>query len=170
MQGSIGFESDLGKGSRFFIEMNLCEKPDFDEESLEQDSGLPIEESKKQNKKLILYVEDNPANLDLVKRIFTYRKDIELISAPDALKGIELAENNQPDLILMDIHLPGMDGLTAFKKMKEKNKTKNIPVIAVSADAMDVDKKKALNAGFVEYITKPLDITVFPEKINQIIR
>jgi CheY-like chemotaxis protein len=120
------------------------------------------------DEKLILYVEDNPDNLELVKRIFAREKNVRLISAPDAEKGIDLAKAHKPVLILLDINLPGMDGFTAFKKLKNFTKTIDIPVIAVSADTMEADKKKALDMGFRSYVTKPIDIVNFLEEVEKV--
>ena len=91
----------------------------------------------------LLYVEDNPANLRLVEHIFIGHNNIELISAPEAKLGIELACHHKPTLILMDINLPGMDGLTAFKYLKANEETRNIPVIAVTANASQTDINQA---------------------------
>lgn len=118
---------------------------------------------------MILYIEDNPDNLELVKRNFSSRTNTKLISAPNAEIGISLAKAHKPDLILLDIHLPGMDGFTAFKKIKNLDETLAIPVIAVSADAMETDKKKALDSGFKSYVTKPLDIAYFLEEVDKVL-
>ncbi len=107
---------------------------------------------------MVLYVEDNPANLNLVRHIFRRRPDILLLTAPEAKLGIELAEAHRPDLILLDINLPGMDGLTAFKHLKALEETRNTPVIAISANAMPKDIQEAMDAGFDDYITKPIDV------------
>lgn len=111
------------------------------------------------NAKTILYVEDIPGNVALVKQIFNQRRpNIKLISAPNALKVIEIAQTHIPDLILMDIHLPEMDGIEAFKKLQEIEKVKNIPVFALTADAMASDIQKAMKLRFKNYITKPIDV------------
>jgi CheY-like chemotaxis protein len=89
--------------------------------------------------------------------------------APNALDGIKIAEACIPDLILMDIHLPGMDGLEAFKKLQTIEATRNIPTIALTADAMDSDIKKALDMGFHSYITKPIDVSNFLEMVDTIL-
>jgi CheY-like chemotaxis protein len=120
--------------------------------------------------KKIIYIEDIPANVKLVKQILNSRQEIKLLSAQTAQDGIELAQVETPDLILMDIHLPGMDGLTAFKKLQTINETKNIPIIALTADAMDGDIKKALNLGFKSYITKPIDVPSFLNTIDKILK
>ena len=90
-----------------------------------------------------------------------------MLLAKDAFEGIEIANKFAPDLILMDIHLPGMNGLTAFTKLQSVEHTKTIPVIALSADAMDLDIKKALEMGFKDYLTKPIDIPKFYELIDK---
>jgi len=165
MGGSLGFESEIGVGSCFYIEFPIDAMPTIDTE-LQTNTSHPIKEASSA-KHLILYIEDNPDNLALVKRIFSRRDDIELISAPDAEIGINLAKAHQPNLVLLDIHLPGMDGFEAFKRMKNLDETLNIPIIAVSADAMEPDKKKALDLGFRSYVTKPLDIDYFLQEIEK---
>jgi CheY-like chemotaxis protein len=90
----------------------------------------------------ILHIEDLEANIDLVKQIFARRKDIEILFALNAEEGIKLAQAEIPDLILMDIHLPEMDGITAFKKLQEIDEVKNIPVLALTADARDEKIKR----------------------------
>jgi signal transduction histidine kinase/CheY-like chemotaxis protein len=165
MGGTLAFESHKGKGSCFFINLPLSSKSDSsDEDSAKEISGQLVETFL--DEKLILYVEDNPDNLELVKRIFSRKDNVRLISAPDAEKGIDLAKAHRPALILLDINLPGMDGFTAFKKLKKIDATINIPVIAVSADAMEIDKKKALDMGFRSYVTKPIDIDNFLEEVD----
>ena len=119
-----------------------------------------------ENRYTILVVEDNPLNLKLVRdliRIHHY----EVLEAKNAEAGIELAQLNRPDLILMDIELPGVSGLEATKTIREKPELRDIPVIALSANAMDEDKDKALAAGCDDYITKPISIKSFPETIQR---
>jgi CheY-like chemotaxis protein len=170
MGGSIGFESVYGEGSFFYIDLPLSDK----ELLVLQAEG---ESTKKEDskvgrvKKKILYIEDISANVILVKQILnSIRPEIELISAPAALAGIEMAQAEAPDLILMNIHMPGMDGLTAFKKLQTIKATQGIPVIALTADAMDNDVQKALAMGFNNYITKPLDIQNFLRTIDEVLK
>ena len=121
------------------------------------------------NETKILYIEDIPANVELVKTVLNYRQEVRLLAASTALAGIELAQSEFPDLILMDIHLPDMGGLVAFKKLQTINETKDIPVIALTSDAMDVDIKKALAMGFKDYLTKPIDVPRFLEAIDKVL-
>jgi signal transduction histidine kinase/CheY-like chemotaxis protein len=167
MGGSLGFESTVGVGSCFYIKFPVGAMPATDKDF--KSKALYPKDKDSLDKKLILYIEDNPDNLELIKRIFYRKDDIQLISAPDAEIGINLAKVHKPDLILLDIHLPGMDGFEAFKIMKNLDETLNIPIIAVSADAMESDKKKALELGFQSYVTKPLDIVHFLGEVERVL-
>jgi PAS domain S-box-containing protein len=165
MNGELGFDSTPGKGSCFYVDLPFSAASQTyvhpQEETISTSPSL--HESKKIN---ILYVEDNSANLDLVKQVFQVRENINLSSAPDAKLGIELACAIQPDLILMDINLPGMSGIEACKQLRNNPKTSKIPVLAVSANAMEKDIKKAMAAGFSDYIAKPINVPQFLEKID----
>lgn len=118
----------------------------------------------------VLYVEDSPTNLFLVSEILSTRPNITFLSAANAELGIELARARCPDLILMDINLPGMDGIAATKKLQTHEETRAIPVIAVSAYATEAEKKNAMAAGFKEYVTKPFNISEFLETIDEILK
>ncbi|MBU2590430.1 MAG: response regulator [Nitrospinota bacterium] len=114
----------------------------------------------------ILIVEDNEKNHILlidVLRHFNY----EVIEAADGSEGIRMANENMPDLILMDIQMPVMDGLSAVKILKENPKTKGIKVIALTSFAMKGDKEKCLSAGFDAYMPKPIDPVALPEIIRK---
>ena len=106
--------------------------------------------------KTILIIEDDELNMKLVKSLLQL-KNYAVLGAETAETGIQLARKRKPDLILMDIHLPGMDGIEATKRILNDSALKNIPILAVSSYAMQEDKKKAFTAGFKEYITKPID-------------
>lgn len=168
MGGTIGFESTPGEGSLFYVDVPLSDKAPLpvSSEAL-PDSTQPSPQEKA--KKKILYIEDVPANVELVKQILTRRPQVELLWAPNALDGIKMAQTHIPDLILMDINLPEMDGLTAFKRLQAVNATRNIEVIALSADAMEKDVKNALEMGFKDYITKPLNVVGFLKTIDAIL-
>ena len=118
----------------------------------------------------VLYVEDNRANLELVKQILSTLPNIKFLSAPHAESGIELAQIHGPDLILMDIHLPGMDGIRALKELQIYEETRQIPVIAISADALETDIQRAMAEGFKSYIVKPFDVGEFLETIDEILK
>jgi signal transduction histidine kinase/ActR/RegA family two-component response regulator len=168
MHGAIGFESTLGEGSLFYIDVPVSDKAPLPLEDVIPSDSYPVSSALKNTKK-VLYIEDIPANVDLVRQILNRRPHIELLSAPNAFEGIKIAETVIPDLILMDIHLPGMDGLESFKRLRVIEGTRNIPIIALTADAMDSDIKKALVMGFHSYITKPIDVPEFLEILDKIL-
>ena len=116
----------------------------------------------------ILYVEDNPDNVYMLTRRLK-KKGFELIIAGDGQEGIDKAIEESPDLILMDLSLPTMDGWTATAKIKEIEEVKDIPIIALSAHAMPEHRDRALKAGCSDYDTKPVDIKRLLGKIGQYI-
>ena len=114
----------------------------------------------------LLYVEDNSANLKLVERIVARRPDIRLLTAVNGDSGIESARVSQPDVILMDINLPDINGFEALKILRSDASTAHIPVIAVSANAMQLDIERGQKAGFFRYITKPIKVNEFMQALN----
>ena len=114
----------------------------------------------------LLYVEDNPANMRLVEQIIVRRPDISLLTAVNGDSGIEIARASLPDLILMDINLPGINGYEALKILRSDPVTAHIPVIAISANAMPLDIERGLKAGFFRYITKPIKVDEFMEALD----
>lgn len=115
----------------------------------------------------ILLIEDNEMNLDMLTRRLE-RKGYSVISAGDGLSGIEKANHESPELIIMDLSLPVLDGWDAAKKLKADNATNSIPIIALTAHAMKGDREKALNAGCDEYDTKPVNFNRLLEKICKV--
>jgi signal transduction histidine kinase len=165
MKGSIDYESTLGEGSYFYVDVPISYEAPLTQVA---EKAEPTETSSIKNyKKKILYIEDIPANVELVRQVLDRRQDLGLLSASNAIDGIQLAKTKVPDLILMDIHMPGMDGLTAFKKLQTIDVTQGIPVIALTADAMDGDIKKALDIGFKDYITKPINVSKFLKAVDE---
>lgn len=118
---------------------------------------------------LILIVEDNPRDVKLVRDVL-HAKGYEIIHADTAEAGIELARSRRPDLILMDLMLPGMDGREATKILKADPKTHHIPIIAITASAMKGEREKLLAGGFDGYIPKPIDIKILPEALIDYLR
>lgn len=117
----------------------------------------------------VLLVEDNPLNLELATDLLE-ACGIEVISANTGETGVKLAQEQKPDLILMDLSLPGMDGLQATAALKADPRTRSIPVVAVTAHAMKGDEQKALAAGCEGYITKPIDTRMFPTLVAEYLR
>jgi CheY-like chemotaxis protein len=117
-------------------------------------------------KKLVLIVEDDPLNMELVRDLIQVQGH-DTIEAGNGKQGIELAMEKNPQLILMDIQLPLMDGIEATKNLKADPKTENIPIIALTAFAMKGDKETILEAGFDGYIAKPIDIKFFRKMLAE---
>lgn len=119
----------------------------------------------------ILYIEDNFDNRLLVRRILMASDyDFVVEEAENAVKGIEMATSNPPDLILMDMSMPEMDGLTATAQIRNIPELNNVPIVALTANVMQGDKEKTLEAGCDGYIPKPIDVDRFPHEVNYYIR
>ncbi|MGF6182460.1 signal transduction histidine kinase/ActR/RegA family two-component response regulator [Massilia sp. UYP32] len=167
MGGEIGVTSSPGVGSVFSIELGSTAPlasalPERGPEAQAAPSAPPAEGEPH----LVLYVEDNPANLRLVEEIVAFRRDLRLLSAPDGHLGLELAKAHRPDAILMDLNLPGMSGFEVLRQLRADPETTWIPVIALTANAMPRDIERGMAAGFHRYLTKPIDIEKFTEAIN----
>lgn len=117
----------------------------------------------------ILYIEDNSANLILVQKVIEKKTAFRFLSAADPVSGLELAISKQPDLILLDIFLPIMDGYEVMKRFRENELTANIPVIALSANVMQADIQRSIEAGFAAYVPKPINIASFLEQIARVL-
>jgi len=117
-------------------------------------------------RRTLLYVEDNPANLKLVEQLVARRTDIRLLTAVNGKLGIELARASRPEVILMDINLPGISGTEAMKILREDPATAHIPVLALSANAIPRDIEAGLEAGFFRYLTKPIRVNEFMEALD----
>ena len=170
MNGTISVSSKKDIGSHFWIELPyIVSNVKQESETLTSlKVKKPFVESKTHK---ILYVEDNPANLRLVEHIINkINSNIKMLSIPSGELCIDLAIENKPDLILLDINLPGIDGYKVFEILKNYDETSNIPVIAISANAMPEDMEQARLLGFSDYITKPINIPTFAKKISNILK
>jgi len=165
MEGVIGVKSTVGIGSVFWFEL-LSTAPLTLSAPPEAIAVAPVVPSGVRMRTL-LYVEDNPANLKLVERLVARRRDLRLLSAIDGIRGVELARTCQPDVILMDINLPGISGIDALKILREDKATAHIPVVALSANAIPRDIQKGLEAGFFRYLTKPIKVSEFMDTLNE---
>jgi PAS domain S-box-containing protein len=169
MGGAIGVESTVGVGSEFWIELIRDDNP-----QLAAEQSLPVELTPQTPKnaalRTLLYVEDNPANLMLVEQIIEGHPHVRMLSAHDGKLGIALARAHLPDVILMDINLPGISGFQALKMLREDNETAQIPVLAISANAMPRDIEKGLEAGFFRYLTKPIKVNEFMNALDDALK
>jgi CheY-like chemotaxis protein len=166
MEGAIGVESTVGVGSVFWIELLLSSAPTFLVASPESTTALQARIPTAARLRTLLYVEDNPANLTLVEKLIARRSDIRLLTAVNGTLGIEIARASQPEVILMDINLPGISGIEALKILREDPATAHIPVVALSANAMQRDIKKGMEAGFFYYLTKPIKVNEFMDALD----
>ena len=166
MGGSIGAESIVGTGSVFWVELNLSteRRPVRGAVMSSAEVHAPIQTNA--SPRTLLYVEDNPANLMLIEDLVARRPDIRLLSARDGSSGIEIALAALPDVILMDINLPGISGIEALRVLANDRTTAHIPVIALSANAIPRDIEKGLKAGFFRYLTKPIKVNEFMETLD----
>jgi CheY-like chemotaxis protein len=159
-------DSTVGAGSEFWFELNAATAPAITGFEMLHLTGPDASAPMASLVRTVLYVEDNPANMELVEQLIGRRPDLLMLGAGDAALGLELARNRHPDVILMDINLPGLSGIEALKLLREDPATEDIPVIAISANAMMGDVKKGLEAGFFRYLTKPINVVEFMETID----
>jgi CheY-like chemotaxis protein len=167
MNGVIGVDSTVGEGSVFWIELFSAAALEIDGEPAETNERTQPELPNGTRLRTVLYVEDNPANLKLVEQLIARRPDMRLLSAGDALHGIEIARTSLPDVILMDISLPGISGFDALRILGEDSTTSQIPVIALSANAMPRDVERGLKAGFFRYLTKPVKVAELIDTLTE---
>ncbi|MGB9992847.1 ATP-binding protein [Massilia sp. SM-13] len=163
MGGTISVSSSPGVGSVFSVDLRSTapvQAPAMDVADAAAGHAVAQEEV------TLLYVEDNPANLKLVQEIIRFRPGMRLLTAPDAQLGLEMARAHLPDIILMDVNLPGMSGLDAVRVLRADARTADIPVIALTANAMPRDVERGMAAGFFRYLIKPINIDEFTEAIN----
>jgi len=163
MKGGISVESTVGVGSSFWIELNLTGEPQSAAVAPKVIADAPAPAAQMRT---LLYVEDNPANLMLVEDLVARRPDMRLLSAADGNRGVEIARAARPDVILMDINLPGISGIQALKLLRADPATARIPVVALSANAIPRDIEKGLAAGFFRYLTKPIKVDEFMDTVD----
>lgn len=168
MGGVMGVESVVGKGSTFWIELKLTDAQQL--VTLTLQSPIPRDGNGYPELRTLLYVEDNPANLMLVEDLARQRPGIRLLSARDGVSGIAMARSHLPDMILLDINLPGINGLQVLALLAADPATAHIPVVALSANAMPRDIECGLQAGFSSYLTKPIRIDQFMTTLDLTIK
>lgn len=164
MDGEISVQSTVGTGSVFTVELPSTAPLTFPAETPSETLEPAVAPS--EVLRTLLYVEDNPANMKLVERLIDRRSDLRLLSATDGILGVKLAKASLPDVILMDINLPGISGIEALRILREDKATASIPIVALSANAMPRDIQRGLEAGFFRYLTKPIRVSEFMGALN----
>ena len=158
MGGAIGLESEVGVGSTFWLRLPRAEAPKVPGRGepavpLLRGDSLPPARLRK-----VLYIEDNPVNVLLMEAMLGRLPGLQMLSAALPMLGLQMVVDERPDLILLDIQLPGMDGFEVLRRLRLNDTGRHLPVIAVSANAMAHDVEHGLAAGFVRYLTKPLEM------------
>ncbi|MDP1524375.1 MAG: response regulator [Rhodocyclaceae bacterium] len=159
MGGEMGVDSTLGVGSSFWLELALGQTANVGAGKTAAESINASESPQREAK--VLAIDDNPANLKLIAQVMGLREHVHLLTAHTPELGIELALAHRPDLILLDINMPGMDGYQVLKVFQASAELRHIPVVAITANAMPRDIERGKAAGFTDYLTKPLDIGHF---------
>ena len=168
MNGAIGVTSEPGIGTEFWVEFPITGAPAY----AEAPDSLPRAEVDAEagqsvgKQRTLLYVEDNLANMELVEQLIARRSDIKLLTAINGHLGIVMARACMPDVILMDINLPGLSGFGALKVLRNDPATAHIPMIALSANAVPRDIERGMEAGFFRYLTKPIKVREFMDALD----
>ena len=168
MRGQIGVASTVGTGSVFWIDLLVATDPHAGYIEAACAAIAPPDLPDGIRSRLLLYIEDNPANLKLIEQLIARRPDMRLLTAQNGNDGINLARVSLPDVILMDINLPGISGIEAMNILRVDPLTSHIPIVALSANAIPRDIEKGLEAGFFRYLTKPIRVNHFMETMNEV--
>lgn len=168
MDGKVGVVSTLGKGSEFWIELPAAFSSPEPDDKMELTEILANDTKKNGT---ILYIEDNASNIELVKQIIaTQRPHLRLITTMFGAQAVQLTESQHPDLILLDLNLPDLDGEIVLAELKANGKTMSVPVVIISADATPNQLNKLIRSGAEEYLTKPIDVKSFLNVLDKIIQ
>jgi PAS domain S-box-containing protein len=167
MGGKLGVESVVGVGSTFWMELPRVEPPEEAHEEVMAEAALPPQSIAPTEKRVLLYIEDNPSNIRLITRILARRPEIELLCAETGALGLMMAREHCPDLILLDLHLPDSHGDEVLTDLRHHPRTAEIPVIMLTADAQPNTREHLLAAGARAFVTKPLEVRALLRTIDQ---
>jgi len=167
MGGQIGVWSTPGQGSTFWIELPLVPNPLQSAQEQPETSTLQTEITPEGERKTVLYIEDNLANLQLIETLLEARPDVRLLSAMQGSTGLDLAFEHSPDLILLDLDLPDFNGDEVLRRLRADARTRSTPVVIISADATPGQIERLLAAGAKTYLTKPLNVKEFLSVLDE---
>jgi CheY-like chemotaxis protein len=169
MGGRVGFESTPGAGSSFWVELpaHVTYHGARSDAAPRPEAPLRLTSAAA---RCVLYIEDNPANVAFMRDLLSEFDSLELLTAPTGEMGIALASARPPDIILMDINLPGMSGVEAMMRLRKNQATSAIPVIALTAAASERDRARGLQAGFYKYLTKPVKLDELLEALESLLK
>jgi CheY-like chemotaxis protein len=166
MHGSLTVSSAPGEGSTFTVELPMGEPAAVVAAAAERDSGELVATRSYDGERRLLYVEDTVANIRLVEEILSARPSVRLLPAGMGSLGIELATEHRPDLVLLDLHLPDLGGAEVLARLRGDDRTRDIPVVVLSADATDRTPGPLLEAGAQAYLTKPISVRELLEVVD----
>jgi len=172
MNGSLCVESELNKGSKFYFELPIAlEEIENNDSKGVMSNKIDTTKNELIKEYSIVYIDDNASNLKLVENLIKHKhkNNINVITSLDSTEALTLVKKNKPNLILLDLHMPNPDGYEILKLLQNDTSVSSIPVFAVSASAMETEILQGKNAGFDEYITKPIDVNNFYDKIDNIL-
>jgi CheY-like chemotaxis protein/anti-sigma regulatory factor (Ser/Thr protein kinase) len=167
MDGTLNVESEVDVGSTFIVALHPSRPAaGHDVSPVQQANGAAVAQNGSEGP-TVLYVEDNPSNVKLVERLLAERANIRLLTAMHGNLGLELARQHKPDLVLLDLHLPVMEGQEVLRRLKADEATRGIPVVVVSADATPARVSEVLAAGATAFLTKPLEVQRFMAVVDE---
>jgi PAS domain S-box-containing protein len=169
MDGEVGFRSEEGKGSEFWVDLPIEDAGLALPERVEVATWVGALSSSEGTEVPILYVEDNPANVAFMEELVLGLPRVRLLTAPTGELGVEIARAHHPAIVILDINLPGISGFEVLRRLRESDDTRDIPVLALSASAMERDVKRAQDAGFARYLTKPVKVDELVSALEELL-
>jgi PAS domain S-box-containing protein len=169
MRGAVGFTSEIDRGSEFWIELPIHRHADDAPALAHAAGGVGARLTTGERRHTVVYIEDNPSNIAFMRELMEELPSVALLTAPTAELGLEVIRARRPDVVIMDINLPGISGFEAAQRLREWPETREIPIIGLSAAALERDTARARAAGFYRYLTKPIKIDELTAVLEQLL-